>query len=334
MSNFVLSRTPVRFSYGGGGTDLESYYRKRGGAVTSVTINKYVYTIVERRTDNRVFINSCDYRDSAFVDHGVDPLCGEGLKIPRAACHKLGITGVNVFTASEITGGSGLGTSCAVACNIINALTHYIGEPRSKYELADQAYKLCHDDLGMHCGRKDSTVAAFGGLNHIVFKPDDTFDVEPVRLNPDQLSELRQRTLLFDTNMRRKSDSILTGQDELDYDDPENGIHYVKESAIKIRGFLEAGDLDAVGRQMDFSWRHKRRTVVNISNELIDRAYDTALEHGALGGRISGAGNGGILIIFAADDTAPQITTALTQLGLTPVDYDFDFDGLKILLNV
>lgn len=336
MSNFVLTRTPVRFSLDGGGSDLDSYYRKFGGAITSMTINKYVYTMIERRSDDRVFVNSCDYKDSQFVKSSNDGerLLGAGLKIPVAACKRLGVTGVNVFVASEIGGGTGLGTSCAVAVNLLNALANYAGRPMTKHELADQAYHLCHDDLRMFCGRKDATVTAYGGLVHATYDRNDSFTVESLRLPSATMKELRRWALLFDTGMRRNSDTILEGQHDLDYDDPANGIHVVKEAAIRIRELLEVPDFPAIGRVMDESWRRKRQAVPHISNSMIDAAYEAAISAGALGGRISGAGNGGILIIFCPPSDTISVTARLTAMGLKPFDWDFDTDGSKVLVNL
>jgi D-glycero-alpha-D-manno-heptose-7-phosphate kinase len=306
----TITRTPVRISLGGGGTDLASYYKAYGGAALSMSINKYVFVTVQADNCTRY--------------------CSAETMLPQAVVRRLGLSRpAAIHVTTTVSGGTGLGTGGAITVGLVNAVSVYNGFLLPPGELAETAYSIEFDDLGLSCGKKDQYATAFGGINLFRFNQDDTVDVEPLHLPAEREAALRAHLMLFYTGRTRNSEEILRRQQELSASVIADGLHALKASTLRIAEMLRAGDFEAIGRQLDIDWEIKRAIVPGISNEVIDDAYARARAAGALGGRISGAGNGGYIIIFCSPDRHAAVRHALAHLD--ELAFDFDHTGSRVL---
>jgi D-glycero-alpha-D-manno-heptose-7-phosphate kinase len=334
----LIVRSPVRISFGGGGTDLPAYYERYGGAVLSTAINKYFYTILTKRGDDKVQVISSDLHIiETWEDIACMNLVGEPLGIPLAVMKFLSVnTPLNLFLASEIPPGTGLGSSASVCVNILKALTVYMHVPMTKLDLAEKAFEITHNVLGMMVGKQDEYAAAFGGLNYISFSPDGGTSVEHLELPADVLRELQDNLMLFFTGAAHNSWTILKAQDEATRQSRSavvDSLHEIRLLAKKMQTTLLAGDLHEFGCLMDEAWRAKRRVSDKISDPRIDRLYETARQNGALGGKITGAGGGGFLLLYCEKDCQQKVRDALGMEGLHEMVFEFDFQGARVLVN-
>ncbi len=272
----LIVRSPVRVSFAGGGTDLPVYYEKYGGAVLSTSINKYFYTILSRRDDNYVQIISSDLRT---MEHWQDiakmSLTGNKLELPLAVLKSLGRdVAVNLFLASEIPPGTGLGSSATVCVNLLKALTTYLHLPASKYDIAEKAFAIARDGLGKPVGKQDEYAAAFGGLNFIRIDTNGTTHVEALDIPRDVKRELQQNLMLFFTGTARDSQEILREQETSSQDQHGRAVaalHEIRSLAERMRRALVRGELNQFGHMLDEGWEAKKRISNNISNSSIDR---------------------------------------------------------------
>ena len=211
----LIGRSPVRISFAGGGTDLPAYYEQFGGAVLSTTINKYFYTILGKRADGRIQVISSDLRVfETWQDIAAMKLEGSGLEIPLAVLKDVASDiSVNLFLASEIPPGTGLGSSASVCVGILKTLTTYFDRPLSQYDLAERAFHITRNGLGRHVGRQDEYACAFGGLNFITFERDGSTRVEPVKIDRGLMQDLQSNLMLFFTGSARHSGTILEEQE-------------------------------------------------------------------------------------------------------------------------
>ncbi len=330
----IISRAPVRISFGGGGTDLASYYEKYGGVVVSAAINKYFYTVLELREDERIQLISSDLQINLSVRDFYDLKFGEGLDIPVAVIKHFGVErGMNMFMASEIPPGTGLGSSGAVTVNIINVINHLEHLNMGKQEIAELAYHIEHDRLGMPIGKQDEYAAAIGGLNFIKFEKDGV-TVEPLRINDEAKLRLEEDIMLFFTGRTRQSSKILKSQDNSCKDDEGvviDSLHNIKRIAFDVKEALEEGDLKRFGKLLHESWENKKRLAHGISNERIDSAYSAARERGALGGKLTGAGGGGYLMLYCEKKYQKDVQNKLKEMGLQRIFFRFDMGGTHII---
>ncbi len=332
----LIARSPVRISLGGGGTDLPAYYTQFGGFVVSTAINRYVYTFISEGVGRALQVMSSDFR--AFYRHesgGEFTTDGE-LGLAKAVLREFGgLPGADVFIASQIPPGTGLGGSGAVAVSMITALAAWQGRRLSKAEIAEMACDISINKMGLPSGKQDEYGSAMGGLNQIIFTADGT-RVEPVPLPPETLDTLQRRLMLFYTGKSRNSVQILTSQSNASRkQDPATleRMHQIKALGQRILETLRAGDLDGFAGLLHQSWMQKRGVASEVTNSQIDQAYDTARQHGALGGKITGAGGGGFLLLYCHEERQPAVTQALHALGLRRMDFRFDFDGAQVLLD-
>ncbi len=332
----LITRAPVRISFAGGGTDLPAYYMKHGGAVVSTTIDKYFYAFLNVTGDDWLQITSSDYR--TFYLHDPDePLLFDGdLSLPRAILNHFGLArGISMFLASEIPPGTGLGSSSTVAVAIIKAVTTARGLFLSKQQVAELACQIEIEKMGEPIGKQDQYAAAFGDLNLIQFRKDGV-TVEPLRITPETRRALEKNILLFFTGATRAASSILRQQKKSsEQSDPRvlDALHAVKAMAFEVKACLERGDLAQFGRLLDAGWQKKKAFASGISNGLIDECYDLALANGALGGKVTGAGGGGFLMIYAEPQCQPGVTQALEAKGLKRMDFRFETEGARVLVN-
>lgn len=334
----LIGRSPVRISFGGGGTDLPSYYERFGGAVLSTAINKYFYTILGNRTDGRIQVISSDLRlFGNWSDLTAPSVENSGLEIPLAVLKDLGATlAADLFLASEIPPGTGLGSSASVCVNLLKVLTTYLRRPLSKYDLAERAYNITRTGLGRHVGKQDEYAAAFGGLNYIRFNADGSAQVEPLAIDSGILSALQSNLMLFFTGAAHHSWDILADQEEATRQPAGaavEALHQVKEAAAMMKAALQGGDLEHFGHLLDDAWQAKKRISRHISNPRLDHFYSIAREHGALGGKITGAGGGGFLLLYCEPRTHAAVRSALHHEGLREMAFAFDGQGAQVIVN-
>lgn len=331
----LIVRAPVRVSFAGGGTDLEAYYRHNPGMVVSATLDKHFHVFVTPTTDPDVQIASSDFR--AFYRHrGGEPLIWDGdLALPSAVLRHFGVeSGYHLFLASEIPPGTGLGSSSAVAVALIKALATLTGRPMSRAELAEAACQIEIDQLGAPIGKQDQYAAAFGGINAITFTPDGV-TVEPLHPRADVRRALESHLLLFFTGARRRASAILSEQRYQTEHNPEvmRSLHAIRSHADAMRAALLAGDIDRIGDLLHHSWMEKRQLARGVSNTRIDRLYERARERGARGGKITGAGGGGFLMLCCPEQARDDVIAAMEAEGLYRMQFRFEDRGAHVLVD-
>ena len=330
----LIAQAPVRISFGGGGTDLAAYYQRYGGIVVSTAITRYVYTIVNSSAFDSQQIISADYH--TFYRRSLsETLVRDGdFVLPKTVLSYFGVrTGLDIFLASEVPPGTGLGSSGSVAVSMIAAMAAWLKRPMDKYEIAEIACHIEIDRMGMPVGKQDQYAAAFGGMNVIRFNADSTL-VESIHLEADALAEFQRSILLFYTGQARNSSMILKHQSVASaQDNPEviQRLHAIKSLALEIRDALMEGDIQAFGELMHQSWLNKRGLVASISNSDIDQWYAIARKAGAIGGKITGAGGGGFLMLVCPIERQPSVTEALGEHGLRRMDFGFDLAGARVV---
>ncbi len=327
----------MRISFGGGGTDLEAYYARYGGLVISTAINKYFYAIITTDESGDLQVISADYR-SLFRHSPYNDLFWNGdLALPKAILHHFGIRrGMNLFVASEVPPGTGLGSSSAAAVTLVRAISTLLEQPMTKQQVAELASYIEISKMGMPIGKQDQYASSYGGLNKITFTSEDV-TVEPVSIAPEVRQTLERRLMLFFTGSSRESTSILKHQQKSTQDQDEavlKTLHNIKQIAVEVQACLKQGNLDEFARLLHYSWQEKRRLAPSLSTSFIDACYGLALEHGASGGKITGAGGGGFLMLYCHEQAQDAVTTALEEEGLKRMSFRFDQQGAKVLLNV
>jgi D-glycero-alpha-D-manno-heptose-7-phosphate kinase len=334
----LIVRSPVRISFGGGGTDLPSYYETFGGAVLSTSINKYFYTILQKRTDGKIQVISSDLRIAeTWHDIARQPVKGSQLDIPLSVIQDLQCNvSVDLFLASEILPGTGLGSSASVCVGVLKTLACYLDLHLSKHQLAERAYHIARNVLGKPVGKQDEYAAAFGGLNFITFDPDDTVHVEPLTLRPDLLREFQSSLMLFFTGAARDSSHILRDQEKVTRAGDGvvlESMHHIRGAAAQMRDALLKGNFRGFAAQLHEGWEAKKKVSDKISNPLIDEAYAVALRSGALGGKITGAGGGGFLLLFCEEPHQAAVRDSMAKLNIREMGFEFDLLGAQIVVN-
>jgi D-glycero-alpha-D-manno-heptose-7-phosphate kinase len=334
----LIVRSPVRISFGGGGTDLPAYYGEYGGAVLSTAINKYFYTILGSRSDQSIQIISSDLRIcQSWRAFAALQIKDSDLEIPIAVLKDLDReVCVDLFLASEIPPGTGLGSSASVCVNVVKTLTSYLHMPLSKQDLAERAFHIARNILGHHVGKQDEYAAAFGGLNFIEFTPEGSSMVHPIDLRNGVMTELQNSLMLFFTGAAHHSWNILAEQEkstEQRNRRPLEALHEIKQFAYRMREALTKGDLQSFAAMLHESWYAKKRVSSKISNSRIDSLYEIARRNGALGGKITGAGGGGFLLLFVEPQQQDKVRQALSAEGLKEMTFNFDFQGAHVLVN-
>lgn len=333
---FLIARAPVRLSFGGGGTDLPAYYTQFGGAVLNTAINRYVYVVISNGASEALQIISSDFR--VFYRHtGETEMTTDGeLGLAKAVLREFGdFAGLDLFLSSQVPPGTGLGSSGAVAVCLVTALAAWQGRAMSRTEIAEMACDIGINRLKLPSGKQDEYGSALGGLNQIIFTQDET-RVQPLDLPPDVMDTFQRRMMLFFTGKSRNSGDILKKQSSASQEkDPATleRMHRIKALGLEMAEALRCQDLDAFGDLLHQSWVQKRGVVSDISNNLIDQAYAAAREHGALGGKIAGAGGGGFMMLYCHEEHQDAVTRALQDLSLSRMDFRFDFDGPQVLLH-
>jgi D-glycero-alpha-D-manno-heptose-7-phosphate kinase len=321
----IISQTPLRISFLGGGTDFRAFFRQEEGWVLTSAIDKYIYVIIKKRFDHKIRVG---YSQTELVDH-IDELQHE---LVRETLRKTGITrGVEISTMADIPSeGSGLGSSSTVTVGLLNAMYAYQGTPVGHEQLAREACEIEIDILGKPIGIQDQYIAAYGGQRFMRFNPNDCTTVEDLSLDDQQRRKLNQNLLLFYTNIARKAESVLTEQVQK-MDTRLDILREMKGLALNAKASLHAGAVDEIGYLLDKSWQLKKQLASGISNPVIDDIYATACKAGALGGKITGAGGGGFLLLYCPLERQEHVRTALAALPELP--FHLERDGSKVIFH-
>ncbi len=321
----IIVQTPLRISLFGGGTDFPDYFRVHGGSVLSSAIDKYIYVIIKTRFDNQIRIS---YTETEIVNK-VDDIAHE---LIREALRITGIQkNVEIVTMGDIPAGTGLGSSSTVTVGALHAFHAYRHQAVSQNELASEACKIEVEILKKPIGYQDQFIASFGGLRFFEFHKDGSVSHQAVEMDSDIPNQLSNRLLLFYSGMTRKSESILTEQ--------KNNIHNnlsaldkLKELAIEARSALTQGKFDTLGYLLDESWKIKKSLADGIGNGKIEENYQAARKAGALGGKITGAGGGGFLMLYCPPEKKENVRTALLHLKELP--FRLEPNGSRVIFNL
>jgi len=325
----IITRSPLRITLGGGGTDLPSYYEKHGGLLIAAAIDKYVYITLHQTFEQELIVKYSRMERISKVEDVQHPIVRECLRLVGFDNPSLEITSM-----ADIPAGTGLGSSGSFTTALLKALhtlKKNIVHPR---ELAEQA---CHVELTLlqePIGKQDQYTAAFGGMTRFEFKPDGTVGAEPLQLAAETLYNLEDNLLLFFTGQSRSASAILRQQDEATRSgrtEMLENLHFVKEMAHRSRNALESGDLRAFAELMNEHWQRKKQRSAEMSSREIDEWYDLARRNGALGGKLIGAGGGGFLLFYAEDKT--RLRHAMTRTGLREVRFRFEPEGTKVVIQ-
>ena len=323
----IVSKTPFRISIGGGGTDLPFYYTKKGGALTTATIDKYMYIIVQKRQFDEYLIRYSKTETVKKVDDIKHELVREALKLLDIKDH-IEITSVSDFPAQ-----TGLGSSSAYLVGLLNALHAYKGERVSKKTLAEEATKI-QMDLDQGAGLQDQYAAAFGGLIHLSINKKGKVIVNPLDISVDTIKKLEEQLVFFYTRIRRDADEVLKDQKkEAEKDERKiEGLTQIKRIGRDIKKALESGNTRKMGILMDLHWEAKKKLSSKMTSSQIDQWYELGIKNGASGGKIVGAGGGGFLMFFV-NNNKEQFIKSMKDTGLVHMPLKFEHDGTKIIVE-
>jgi D-glycero-alpha-D-manno-heptose-7-phosphate kinase len=322
----IISRTPLRISFLGGGSDLPCYYRRHGGAVLSATIDHAVYVTVSRKFDDAVRVSYSRTEEVAHASQIEHPLVRESLAL-------LGIEGgIEVTSVADIPArGTGLGSSSSFTVGLLNALHAYCGRHATAERLARESCQIEIDRCGEPIGKQDQYAAAFGGLNFIRFHPDEAVEVQKVICSPTVSADLQARLLFFYTGITRSASALLQQQSAeiANNGAKSDGIGRLTQLAEIAFADLCAGKIQSFGAMLHEAWQIKQQIVRGVTNGMINEAYQAAMEAGAEGGKLLGAGGGGFLMFFARPERHGAIRGALKLLRETP--FRFALQGSNII---
>ena len=324
----IITRSPLRITLGGGGTDVPSYYREHGGFVIAAAIDKYIYVNVMRPFVEGIYLKYSKLEHVDAVDEVRHPIIREAIRMLEFKTPQLEIT-----TLADIPAGTGLGSSGSFTTALLRALYTHRRRLLHPNDLARLACEIEINRLGEPIGKQDQYIAAYGGITCFTFHPDEGVEAAPLSISVNTMFELEDNLLLFFTGFSRSAGSILQDQDSrtrsADADMIQN-LHYVKELGLRSKEMLEAGHTDEFGALMHEHWEHKKRRSGGMSNPQIDEWYELGRANGAIGGKLVGAGGGGFLLFYAED--RKRLRAAMAGVGLEEVRFGFDFEGTKVLL--
>jgi D-glycero-alpha-D-manno-heptose-7-phosphate kinase len=326
----IITRTPFRLTLGGGGTDLPSFYHQHGGFILAVALDKYMYLNVNTPiVDDKIRVR---YTSSEVVDH-VDEVQHT---LAREALRHFGITnGIEMVSIADIPAGTGLGSSSAYLVGLLNALHVLLQDQATPHKLAEEACCIEIEILKKPIGKQDQYMAAFGGLTALDIKPDGGVCVTRLELDVDLLESLEHNVLMFYTNEMRDATSILKNQDEATRTRDQKvvtSLREIKDIGLEICDAISKGNLRRFGELLDVHWQSKKRLSEKISNPQIDAWYELAKENGAIGGKISGAGGGGFLMLYC-EENKTRLRQAMRGAGLRELKFRFDFEGSKVVFD-
>ncbi len=319
----LITKTPFRVSFCGGGSDMAAYYERYGGCVLSTTINKYIYLSIHPYFNEHQTL--LKYSENELVDDIRD--------IRHSIFHQIladmDVSGVEISSTADVPGGTGLGSSSAFTVGLLHTLYSYKGTFASKARLAKEACEVEIDKLGSPIGKQDQYAAAFGGLNFIRFNKDGTVSVSPVMMRASTHKTLEQNLLMFYTGTTRSANDILREQKKnISQDEKNQNLQSMCRLAEAMKEALECGDLTRFGQIMHESWLLKKTLAAGITNPDIDQAYEAAIQNGALGGKLLGAGGGGFLLFYCEPQYQKQVRESI---GFREFPFRFEHDGTSVV---
>jgi D-glycero-alpha-D-manno-heptose-7-phosphate kinase len=315
----IISRTPLRMSFVGGGSDLPSFYRKFGGAVVSTAINKFVYITLNEKFDHRIRVSYSRTEEADTVAEVQHPLVRESMKLLEVA------GGIEITSVADIPSkGSGLGSSSAFTVGLLHALHAYSGRYASAEQLAKEACAIEIERCGEPIGKQDQYAAAFGGFNFVEFHPDDSVSVSPILCKRETLQKLQENIVVFYTGISRSASAILQNQQAAVETSgvKQQAMRQMVQLAQDLKTELQRNNVEAFGQIIHQGWELKRSITAEISSNEIDRWYAAARGAGAVGGKLLGAGSGGFLMFYAPREAHPAIEQALKELRKIPVNFE------------
>jgi D-glycero-alpha-D-manno-heptose-7-phosphate kinase len=322
----IITQTPLRISLAGGGTDFPQYYERRGGAVLSTAIDKYVFVVLKERFDNKIYINYSKKEIADSVDEIQHDLVREAMRMTGVEM------GVEITTLADIPSeGTGLGSSSSITVGLLNALYAYKGEQVTAERLAREACRIEIEILGSPIGIQDQYIAAYGGLRVFNFRKNHKVKVEPLNINGPEKMEISSKLLLFFTDITRRSNTILSGQ-KANIQDRLGELDKIKRYVGLIRKAVCNRDFDKIGYFLHQGWMEKKKLSDNITNQMIDELYERALNAGALGGKISGAGGGGFLLVYCPLKHQDRLRDELGDLR--ELHFRLEPQGSKVIFNI
>lgn len=323
----IITRSPLRISLGGGGTDLPSYYQEHSGFLIAGAIDKYVYITLHQTFVEEIIIKYSKLERVTSIEEIQHPIIRESLKFIGIEKPHLEITSM-----ADIPSGTGLGSSGSFTTALLKALHAMKKNLVHPSELAEQACHIELDRLREPIGKQDQYIAAYGGLTCFRFLPNGQVEAWPLKLDTDTLYNLEDNLLLFFTGYSRSASAILKEQDDKSKQSDKDmiaNLHFIKELGKQSQEALEKGDLHGFAELMNVHWEYKKQRSNNMSNSHINDLYDLALKNGALGGKMIGAGGGGFLMFFAEDKA--KLRRAMREAGLHEVRFRFDFSGTQVI---
>jgi len=327
----IITRSPLRISIGGGGTDLPSYYREHEGFLISAAIDKYVYVTIMRPFTPGIYVKYSRIEHVNFIEGVQHPIIREGLDLFRKVDQ---LPQIEITTLADIPAGTGLGSSGSFTTALLKGLYAFEKQMISTYDLAELACDIEINKLMEPIGKQDQYIAAHGGMTSFTFHKDDSVTVKPLDISNDTLNDLEDHLLLFFTGFSRSAGSVLKDQKEKtvsNNSDMLDNLHFVKELGYRSKDLLESGKTTEFGELMHEHWLHKKKRSSGMSNQQIDSWYEIGLKNGAIGGKLVGAGGGGFLLFYAVDKR--KLRKAMREQGLEEVRFRFDFEGTKIILS-
>jgi len=331
------SKAPLRLGLAGGGTDVSPYCDEFGGAVLNITIDRYAHATIASRDDNKVEFVASDLEQSELLDCIPEFQTGEGLIIHRGVYNRIikefnngEPLALTITTGVDAPPGSGLGSSSALVVALVEAFQKYLNLPLGTYDIAYLAFEIERIDLGLNGGRQDQYASAFGGMNFIEFLANNRVIVNPLRMDQDILNEFEESLVICFTGVSRASADIIDEQSNALINKNKTSLaalHQIKEDAVEMKQALLAGDMSAVAKILAHSWQAKKRSAESVSNKSIDVLYDTAMNNGALAGKVSGAGGGGFMMFITDPTNRQNLKSVLRKNGAEPSNCQFTHRG-------
>jgi D-glycero-alpha-D-manno-heptose-7-phosphate kinase len=325
----LITRSPLRISLGGGGTDLPSYYEEHSGFLVAAAIDRYVYITIHHRFVPRLLLKYSQMEEVESIDEIRHPLIREALKLVKGDW-----AGLEITSMADIPAGTGLGSSGSFTTALLKALHTLSQNLVHPNDLAEQACRIEIDILKEPVGKQDQYIAAYGGITSFRFLPNQQVEAWPLKISPETLYELEDHLLLFFTGYTRSASEILREQDSRSrVHDREMiaNLHFIKQIGRETKEALEAGDLQRFGDLMNIHWEHKQQRSSQMSNAQINHWHNLARSNGAIGGKLIGAGGGGFLMFFAPERA--RLKKVLQEEGLQEVRFRFDFEGTKVVIQ-
>jgi D-glycero-alpha-D-manno-heptose-7-phosphate kinase len=325
----IITRSPLRISLGGGGTDLPSYYEKHTGFLLAAAIDKYVCITLHQTFVPELIIKYSKLERVNSLEEVNHPIVRECLRLAGVDG-----SGLEITSMADIPSGTGLGSSGSFTTALLKALHTHRKNLIHPRDLAEQACRVEIDILKEPIGKQDQYIAAYGGLTCFQFLPNGHVEAWPLRLSSETLYNLEDNLLLFFTGYSRSASSILREQDDRSKKRDQgmvDNLHFVKELGYQSKEALEKGDLARFAELMNVHWEHKKQRAGGMSNDNINRWYELARAHGALGGKLIGAGGGGFLMFYAEEKA--RLRQAMHEAGLREVRFRFDWEGTKVVLH-